>query len=44
LYNLLVIKNTDANYRQGQIKAVMAGVLELLGKTHPTYQAYKQLL
>jgi putative thioredoxin len=44
LYNLLVIKNTDANYRQGQIKTVMAGVLELLGKTHPTYQAYKQLL
>ena len=44
LYNLLVIKNTDASYRQGQIKAIMVGTLELLGKTHPTYQAYKQLL
>lgn len=44
LYNLLVIKNTDATYRKGQIKNIMAGILELLGTAHPTYQAYKQLL
>jgi putative thioredoxin len=44
LYNLLVVKNTDASYRQGQIKSVMNGILELLGTSHPTYQSYKQLL
>ena len=44
LYNLLVIKNADANYRQGQIKAIMAGILEILGEAHPTYLSYKQLL
>lgn len=44
LYNLLVIKNTDANYRQGQIRNIMVGILEILGETHPTYQSYKQLL
>lgn len=44
LYNLLVIKNTDASYRQGQIKSIMSGILELLGTSHPTYQSYKQLL
>lgn len=44
LYNLLVIKNTDANYRQGQIKSIMAGILELMGQSHPTYQTYKSLL
>lgn len=44
LYNLLVVKNTDASYRQGQIKSIMSGILELLGTSHPTYQSYKQLL
>jgi putative thioredoxin len=44
LYNLLVIKNTDVNYRQGQVKNIMAGILELMGQSHPTYQTYKSLL
>ncbi|MCB9445918.1 MAG: thioredoxin [Ardenticatenaceae bacterium] len=43
-YNLLVVKNTDPHYRQGQLKAVMLGLLELLGSSHPTYKAYHQLL
>jgi putative thioredoxin len=44
LYNLLVIKNTDPGYWQGQLKAVMLGLLALLGSSHPTYKAYSELL
>ena len=44
LYNLLVVKNSDANYRQGQLKAIMVGILELLGTSHSLYPVYKNLL
>jgi putative thioredoxin len=44
LYNLLVVKNSDPDYRKGQLKAIMLGLLQLLGSSHPTYKAYYQLL
>lgn len=43
LYNLMVVYNTNKQYRQGQIKAIISGLLDVLAD-HPSTAAYRSIL